>query len=341
MTIGIGVAGYGYWGPNLLRNFHSTADCRVVGVADRKPETLRKVSASYSDVAVFESVDELINNPHVDAIVIATPVATHYDIAKRALDHGKHVLVEKPMCSTSDEARDLVERAKRKSLVLMVDHTFLFTGAVQMIREQVLRAELGRICYFDSLRVNLGLFQPDVNCLWDLAPHDLSIINYLIDDDVIDVEASGYCHLNQNSPDMVYLTLHFRNNCIAHLNLSWMSPVKIRRFTIGGTDKMLVWDDLDEDQRIKIYSSGIHFQPEEERQTIIPQYRIGDIHSPRLQKTEALRGVAQHFVDVIKGKTTSIMSGEQGLRIVQTLEAAQTSLDTNLRRVRAQRGNPA
>jgi predicted dehydrogenase len=338
MTIGIGLAGYGYWGPNLLRNFRNTANCRVVGVADKSSDSLKRVSSAFRDVEVFEDVEALIDHPHVDAIVIATPVATHYDIARRALIRGKHVLVEKPMCATSDEARDLIARAKQKSLVLMVDHTFLFTGAVQMIRERMSRAELGRICYFDSLRVNLGLFQPDVNCLWDLAPHDLSIINYLIDDEAIDVEASGYCHINQDSPDMVYLTLHFRGNCIAHLNLSWMSPVKIRRFTIGGTDKMLVWDDLDEDQRIKIYSSGIHFQPEEQRQAIIPQYRIGDIYSPRLRKTEALAGVAQHFVDVIQKKTASIMNGEEGLRIVKILETAQSRLEENLRRVRQRRG---
>jgi predicted dehydrogenase len=340
MTIGIGLAGYGYWGPNLLRNFRSNADCRVVGVADKKSETRDRISVAFSDIPTFEDAETLIGLSEVDAVVIATPVASHYDIARRALDAGKHVLVEKPMCATSDEARDLVERAKRKSLVLMVDHTFLFTGAVQMIKELVSRSALGQVCYFDSLRVNLGLFQPDVNCLWDLAPHDLSIINHLIDDELIDVEASGYCHVNQAAPDMVYLTLHFRKNCIAHLNLSWMSPVKIRRFTIGGTDKMLVWDDLDEDQKIKIYSSGIHFQPEEQRSMVIPQYRIGDIHSPRLRKTEALVGVAQHFADVVQGKASSIMDGTEGLKIVRTLEMAQARLDNNLKRVRLQRDMP-
>ncbi|WP_035968903.1 Gfo/Idh/MocA family protein [Bradyrhizobium sp. WSM1417] len=340
MTIGIGLVGYGYWGPNLLRNFRSNTDCRVIGVADKKLETRDRISASSPDIRTFHDPETLIALPEVDAVVIATPVASHYDIARRALDAGKHVLVEKPMCATSDEARDLVERAKRNSLVLMVDHTFLFTGAVQMIKELVARSALGKVCYFDSLRVNLGLFQPDVNCLWDLAPHDLSIINHLIDDELIDVEASGYCHVNQDAPDMAYLTLHFRKNCIAHLNLSWMSPVKIRRFTIGGTDKMLVWDDLDEDQKIKIYSSGIHFQPEEQRSMIIPQYRIGDIHSPRLRKMEALVGVTQHFADVIKGKASSIMDGSEGLKIVRTLELAQARLDSNLKRVRSQREEP-
>ncbi|MCK1364129.1 Gfo/Idh/MocA family oxidoreductase [Bradyrhizobium sp. 62] len=340
MTIGIGLVGYGYWGPNLFRNFRNNADCRVIGIADKKVETREHIAAAFSDILAFEDVEMLIALPGVDAVVVATPVASHYDIARRALDAGKHVLLEKPMCATSDEASDLIERAKRKSLVLMVDHTFLFTGAVQMIKELVARSALGQVCYFDSLRVNLGLFQPDVNCLWDLAPHDLSIINYLIDDELIDVEASGYCHVNQVAPDMVYLTLHFRKNCIAHLNLSWMSPVKIRRFTIGGTEKMLVWDDLDEDQKIKIYSSGIHFQPEEQRSMIIPQYRIGDIHSPRLRKTEALNGVAEHFADVIQGKVPSIMAGNEGLKIVRTLELAQARLDNNLERVRSQRDKP-
>ncbi|WP_425905847.1 Gfo/Idh/MocA family protein [Nitrobacter sp. TKz-YC02] len=340
MTIGIGLVGYGYWGPNLLRNFRSNLACRVIGVADKKGETRERLSAAFPDIQTFEDAETLIALRDVDAVVIATPVASHYDLARRALDAGKHVLVEKPMCATVDEAQDLVERAERKSLVLMVDHTFLFTGAVQMIKKLVARSALGQVCYFDSLRVNLGLFQPDVNCLWDLAPHDLSIINHLIDDELIDIEASGYCHVNHDAPDMVYLTLHFRKNCIAHLNLSWMSPVKIRRFTIGGADKMLVWDDLDEDQKIKIYSSGIHFQPEEQRSMIIPQYRIGDIHSPRLQKTEALVGVAQHFADVIQGETLSIMDGVQGLKIVQTLEMAQSRIDDNLRRVRSRRAMP-
>jgi predicted dehydrogenase len=340
MTIGIGLVGYGYWGPNLLRNFRSNLACRVIGVADKKGETRERLLAAFPEIQTFEDAETLIALRDVDAVVIATPVASHYDLARRALDAGKHVLVEKPMCATVDEAQDLVERAERKSLVLMVDHTFLFTGAVQMIKKLVARSALGQVCYFDSLRVNLGLFQPDVNCLWDLAPHDLSIINHLIDDELIDIEASGYCHVNHDAPDMVYLTLHFRKNCIAHLNLSWMSPVKIRRFTIGGADKMLVWDDLDEDQKIKIYSSGIHFQPEEQRSMIIPQYRIGDIHSPRLQKTEALVGVAQHFADVIQGETLSIMDGVQGLKIVQTLELAQSRIDDNLRRVRSRRAMP-
>jgi len=337
MAIGIGLVGYGYWGPNLLRNFSNNPDCRIVGVADNSKASRERVTSSFAGIVSFDDPVSLIDHPSTDAIVIATPVASHYEIARNALDAGKHVLVEKPICATSDEARDLVERARRRSLVLMVDHTFLFTGAVQMIRDQIAREALGRICYFDSLRVNLGLFQPDVNCLWDLAPHDLSIINFLVDDEVMDIEASGYCHVNQGAPDMVYLTLHFRQNRIAHLNLSWMSPVKIRRFTIGGTDKMLVWDDLDEDQKIKIYSSGIHFHPEEQRANIIPQYRIGDIHSPRLRKTEALIGVAQHFSDVILNKVPSIMDGTQGLKIVQTLETAQSKLDENLRRVQTRR----
>ena len=254
-----------------------------------------------------------------------------------AIARGKHVLVEKPLCASSAEAEDLIARAATASVVLMVDHTFLFTGAVQSLAGIVSRGELGKLCYFDSTRVNLGLFQPDVNCLWDLAPHDLSIIDHLIDDELIDLDVSGYCHINHMRPDMVYLTLHYADNLVAHLNLSWMSPVKIRRFTIGGTAKMLIWDDLDQDQKIKVYDHGIEVQPEEQRSVLIPEYRIGDIFSPRIPRREALAGVAHHFLAVISGEAHSIMDGYKGLRIVRVLEAAQAKLDVNLREIEAQR----
>lgn len=219
----------------------------------------------------------------------------------------------------------------------MVDHTFLFTGAVQAIAKIARSGDLGRICYFDSMRVNLGLFQPDVNCLWDLAPHDLSIIDYIVDDDIVDLEVSGYCHVDQMRPDMVFLTLHLANNAVAHFNMSWMSPVKVRRFTIGGTSKMLIWDDLDQDQKIKIYDHGIDFQPEDQRSAIIPEYRIGDIYSPRVSRTEALAGVAGHFAGVIAGKETSKMDGEKGLKVVRILELADERLKTSLESLEKQR----
>ncbi len=337
MTLRIGVAGYGYWGPNLVRNFAATPGIDVVGVADLREAAREKVKATYPAIATFEDPSELMKLPDVDAVVIATPVATHHQLAALALDHGKHVLVEKPIARTSAEAEDLVARAKKADRVLMVDHTFLFTGAVQSIAKIARSGDLGRICYFDSMRVNLGLFQPDVNCLWDLAPHDLSIIDYLVDDEIVDLEVSGYCHVDPKRPDMVFLTLHLANNAVAHFNMSWMSPVKVRRFTIGGTSKMLIWDDLDQDQKIKIYDHGIDFQPEDQRSAIIPEYRIGDIYSPRVSRTEALAGVAGHFAGVIAGKETSKMDGEKGLKVVRILELADERLKTSLASLEKQR----
>lgn len=327
--IRVGIIGCGYWGPNLLRNFSMNPAFRVVAVAERKAEIRSKLSMAYPAVLMLEDAAELIARQDIDAVVIATPLMTHFPLARDALNSGKHVLVEKPLAGSTEEAEALIELARRKNLTLMVDHTFLFTGAVQRIEETVRSGKLGRVCYFDSMRANLGLFQPDVNCLWDLAPHDLSVINRLVDEDVVDIEASGYCHVNPRLPDMVYLTLHFASNTIAHLNLSWMSPVKIRRFTIGGTSQMLVWDDLNQDQKIQIYDSGIEFHAEDERATIIPDYRIGDVYSPRVSRQEALAGVVGHFADVIQAKATSIMSGEEGARIVRILEQAQKRLDAS------------
>ncbi len=337
MTIGIGVIGYGYWGPNLVRNFAAQAGARMVAVADTGAGARAAVNRQHPGVRIFDDAADLLRAPEVDAVVIATPVATHYALARDAIARGKHILVEKPLCASSAEAEDLIARAAAADVVLMIDHTFLFTGAVQSLSEIVGRGELGKLCYFDSTRVNLGLFQPDVNCLWDLAPHDLSIIDHLIDDELVDLDISGYCHLNHMRPDMVYLTLHYADNLVAHLNLSWMSPVKIRRFTIGGAAKMLIWDDLDQDQKIKIYDHGIEVQPEEQRSVLIPEYRIGDIFSPRIPRREALAGVAQHFLAVIAGETASIMDGAKGLRIVKVLEAAQAKLDVNLREIEVQR----
>jgi predicted dehydrogenase len=330
MTIGIGVVGYGYWGPNLARNFASQADAKVVGIADLRAEARAWAKQSHPHIAVVEDAEALFTQSDLDAVVIATPVSTHYSLAVQALNRGLHVLIEKPLCENAAHGEDLIARAKRAGRVLMVDHTFLFTGAVQTMAKVIKSGDLGRICYIDSVRVNLGLFQPDVNCLWDLAPHDLSIVDHLIDDYVVNVDATGHCHVNSGIPDLVYLTLHFANNAVAHFNLSWMSPVKIRRFLVGGTNKMLIWDDLDHDQKLKIYDCGICFQPEAERAHIIPDYRIGDIYSPRVPIREALCGVADHFIKVIRGEERSIMDGERGLRVVRLLETAQEVLSRNL-----------
>jgi predicted dehydrogenase len=337
MAVGIAVLGCGYWGPKLIRNFCATPGCQVVAVADPRDIPRKAVSDTFPRIDIHADSDDLFARRDVDAVVIATPASTHYSLACKALDHGKHVLIEKPMCQSSAEAEDLLARARRSQRVLMVDHTFLFTGAVQTIAGIVRRGELGRICYYDAVRVNLGIFQPDVNCLWDLAPHDLSIVDHLLDDEVVAIEATGYCHVNTGAPDMVFMTLHYASERVAHFNLSWMSPVKIRRTTIAGTSKMLIWDDLDQDQKIKVYDHGIELQSEEQRPLIVPAFRIGDIHSPRVPLREALAGVAEHFVRVIHGETHSIMDGRNGLRVVQLLEMAQHQLDKSLARIAAQR----
>jgi predicted dehydrogenase len=338
MKIRVGVVGFGYWGPNLVRNFSNSERFDLVAIADRNAALRAKAGKAYPGTDIAEDASELIGRPDIQAVVIATPVASHYRLAFDALKSGKHVLVEKPMCASVAEAKELVEVADKAQRVLMVNHTFLFTGAVKEIIRLLKTKELGKICYFDSMRVNLGLFQPDVNCLWDLAPHDLSIINHVYGGEVADIDISGYCHVNPSLPDMVYMTLHYQDNVVAHFNLSWMSPVKVRRFAVGGTEKMLIWDDLDQDQKIKIYNSGIHFYPEADRSTIIPEYRIGDIYSPRIQQSEALTGVVDHFAQVIAGQTVSIMDGRRGLHIVRILEDAQRRLDRSLADIRQRQG---
>jgi predicted dehydrogenase len=325
----IGLIGLGYWGTRLFRNFSTSGDFELAAVSDLSEARTAAALPQLGNGRIASAL-EIIEDKDIDAVAIATPVATHFDFARRAILAGKHVLVEKPMCATVAEAEELVALAKRQGVVLMVDHTFLFTGAVQRIAETVRAGDLGRICYYDSIRVNLGLFQPDVNVLWDLAPHDLSIIDHLIDEEPVQIEVSGYCHVNRNMPDIVYLTLHYASAIIAHLNLSWMSPVKVRRIAIGGTSKMIVWDDLNNEEKVKVFNSGIQVQSEDQRQVIIPGYRIGDIYSPRLANREALAGVIEHFARVIDGKEASIMSGDHGLRIVRILEASQRVLDKNL-----------
>lgn len=336
--IRVGIIGYGYWGPKLLRNFLGNPRFRVVALADRDREVRARLESHNPDLSVMEDGLELARRPDIDAVVVATPLMTHFPLAQAALEGGKHVLVEKPLAASTEQVEALIGIAERNRLTLMVDHTFLFTSAVACIRDVIARGDLGEVCYFDSMRANLGLFQPDVNCLWDLAPHDLSIINHVLAEQVCEVEASGYCHVNDDLPDMVYLTLHFAQKRIAHLNLSWMSPVKVRRFTVGGNRRMLVWDDLNPEQRIQIHDSGIEFQPEDSRATIIPAYRLGDIYAPRLSESEALAGVVGHFADVIEQRAESIMNGRHGLEVVRILEMAQKRLDESLARLVATRG---
>ncbi|HEV2097914.1 MAG TPA: Gfo/Idh/MocA family oxidoreductase, partial [Stellaceae bacterium] len=270
----------------------------------------------------------------------ATPVSTHHALASHALRRGKHVLVEKPLAATSAEAEELVGLAEAGDLTLLVDHVYLFHDAVLKIKELRRGGELGFVSYYDSLRVNLGLFQPDMNVLWDLAPHDFSIMDFIFEEEPVQVEATGYCHVNPRLPDIAYVTAHYGSKMIAHLNLSWMSPVKVRRIAVGGTKRMVVWDDLNLEERLKIYNSGIDFQPEAERKVIVPSYRIGDISSPRLQNVEPLGRVVEHFREVIRKKAGSPIDGRAGMRIVNLLERAQQSLDRSLAMPRSDASTP-
>jgi predicted dehydrogenase len=337
----VGICGLGYWGPNLLRTFSRNRRFQVVAIAERVAANRAIAAVDYPQLRLFESAEELIDDKSVDAVAIATPVGSHFPLAYRALQRSKHVLVEKPMCTTTAEAKELLALARSNRRTLMVDHTYLFHAAVNKLAELKKTGRLGSLSYYDSLRVNLGLFQPDMNVLWDLAPHDLSIIDFLFDEAPVHIEATGYCHLNPGLPDIAYVTLHFASRMIAHLNLSWMSPVKVRRIAIGGSNQMVVWDDLDQDEKLKIYNSGIEIQPEDQRGTIVPSYRIGDIYSPRLPISEPLARVVEHFGRVIAGEEESLMNGERGLRVVQQLEAAQHSLTASLARTSVRGAGPA
>ena len=315
IMINVALCGFGYWGRNLLRVFSQHKNFAVVAVADMRAPQREVLAKIAPGVSVYESAEEAIQDGRVEAVVIATPVGSHYPLARLALEKGKHVMVEKPICATSEQAAELTALAERNGVTLMVDHTFLFHPVVRKFKELLETDTFGTISYYDSLRVNLGLFQPDVNVLWDLAPHDLSIIDYLFDEEPVHIEASGYSHVNGHLCDIAYVTLHFPSRIVAHLNLSWMSPVKVRRIAVGGSKKMVVWDDLDRDEPLRIYDSGITIQPQQYRDAIIPGYRIGDVYAPRLPSSEALIGVADHFHAVISGQEKSIMDGPKGGRM--------------------------
>jgi predicted dehydrogenase len=329
--IRVGICGYGYWGPTLARSFAANPAFRMVAVADSRPERQAKARDTFNSVRTFENAEELIDSGDIDAVAIATPVSTHYPLAARALRRGLHVLVEKPLAASVAEAEELVEIAETKNVKLLVDHVYVFNDALLKLKELKNSGALGTISYYDSLRVNLGLFQPDMNVLWDLAPHEFSIVDFLFEQEPIHVEATGYCHVNPHLPDICYVTAHYASRMIAHLNMSWMSPVKVRRIAVGGSQKMVVWDDLNIEERLKVYNSGIEFRSEEQRNVIIPSYRIGDIYSPRLPGNEPVARLVDHFGQVIIKGISSPVDGRAGVRVVKLLEWSQRALDMGLR----------
>ena len=323
----IAVIGYGYWGPNLVRNFTNLENSTVSHVVDESPDRLEKVKKLYPSINATSSLTEILENPEIDCIIIATPISTHYDIAKKALEHNKHVLVEKPMTNSVKHAKELIELSKKKKKVLMVDHTYLYTGAIQKIKKIIDKNMIGEIQYIDSTRINLGLFQSDVNVLWDLAAHDIAICSYLMNENPISVQAVGKSHTDSDFEDIAYLTLHFKSNKIIHFNCSWISPVKIRYMLIGGNKKMIIFNDLETTEKVKIYDTKYKTKtnPKNDRQ-ILADYRVGDIFIPKLSTREGLSLMAEDFVGAIINKTEPISNYNIGLQVVKILEAAQKSI---------------
>jgi predicted dehydrogenase len=323
--IRIGVIGYGYWGPNIVRNFSGLDGCQVVAISDQSPAALARVSKAYPGLPVTTNPTELLTSPQIDAIAVVTPVCTHFELAKAALEHGKHVFIEKPFTASVQQAETLIELAARKNLTIMVDHTFLFTGAVRKIRQLMDEGALGDLYYYDSTRVNLGLFQHDVSVIWDLAPHDLAIMDFLIQEKPEAVIATGEAHLNGHV-DVAYITVYFPRHTIAHLNVNWLSPVKVRTTLIGGEKKMVVWNDLEADEKIKVYDKGVQINNGRGLYDLLVSYRAGDMWAPRVEQTEALKVELQYFVDCVTKGQTPVNDGAAGLRVVKLLEAADQSL---------------
>jgi predicted dehydrogenase len=322
----IGVIGYGYWGPNIVRNFHSHESSEVVLVADTNPQTEQRLHKAHPGIAFTTNPTDVLKSTAIDLVAVVTPVWTHYDLAKAALLNGKHVFVEKPFTCNVGQAEELIELADRKKLRIMVDHTFLFTGAMKKIRQLVDQDELGDLYYYDSLRVNLGLFQHDVNVIWDLAPHDLSIMDHVIGAKPEAIVATGERHLN-GVEDIAFITVYFPKRIIAHINVNWLSPVKVRTTLIGGEKKMLVWNDLEADEKIKIYDKGVSMTTNpSKRHQLLVSYRSGDMYAPQIEQIEALRAETAYFLKCIEENTTPFNDGIAGLRVVRMLEAADRSV---------------
>jgi len=320
-----GVIGYGYWGPNIVRNLRSLEGCEVVGICDQTAAARKRIQAAHHGISVHSHADELIKSPDVDAVAVITPLWTHYELTKAALENGKHVFVEKPFTSNTAQAEELINLAAQKNLQIMVDHTFLFTGAVRKIKKLLKEGTLGKLYYYDSTRVNLGLFQHDCNVIWDLAPHDLAIMNHLLHKDAEAISATGQAHLN-SFEDIAFITAYFPDKMIAHVNVNWISPVKVRTTLIGGEKKMLVWNDLEADEKLKIYDKGVDVKSQEGVYNLLVSYRSGDMWAPQVEQVEALKLELTYFVECIQKDTKPFNDGCAGLKVVRMLEAAGESL---------------
>ncbi|MBF0360122.1 MAG: Gfo/Idh/MocA family oxidoreductase [Oligoflexia bacterium] len=330
----VGVIGFGYWGPNIVRNFNANKELKVTKICDMQDKNLEKAKSQYPEVELSKDFRMITAATDVDIVAIVTPVFTHFEIARDALLNGKHIFIEKPFTSTAAQAEELINIAERKNRIIMVDHTFLFTSSVKKIKQLVQDNELGRILYFDSTRINLGLFQHDINVVWDLAPHDLSIMNYLFNSEPEAVAAHGIDHFGRKLHNIAYLTAYFKDNMIAHFNLNWLSPVKVRYTLIGGNKKMLLWNDLESDEKIKIYDKGVDVSTTDGVYNLLVAYRSGDMYSPKLEPIEALKVETNYFVESIKGNVKPFNDGEAGLKVVKLLEAFDKSLTSEGKVVR-------
>jgi predicted dehydrogenase len=336
--IKLAVVGYGYWGPNLVRNICDCARADLAAVCDASPERLAVAAGRYPAARMSTSFADVLSDPQVDAVAIATPVSTHFELAMAALKAGKHVLLEKPMTRTVAEAVQLVETADRLGLTLLTDHTFIYTEAVRAMRDLIVRGEVGDIYYYDSIRVNLGLFQHDVNVIWDLAVHDFSILDYILDDKPCAVSVTGLSHIPGSPENVAYASLFFDNNTIAHVNVNWLAPVKIRQTLVGGSKKMILYNDLEQSEKLKVYDKGVtQVEASDDIYQLMVNYRSGDMWSPALPANEALSTEIAHFVDCIETGSTPITDGQMGLRVVEMLEGATVSMHEKGRPVELKR----
>jgi predicted dehydrogenase len=323
----VGVIGYGYWGPNLARNFAESDTTALVMIADTDETRLALAERRFPGVRTTRNVEELIADPSIDAIAIATPVRTHATLALQVLKANKHLWIEKPMTETVAEARVIAEEAGRRDLVCHVDHTFVYSGAVQRINSIVQSGELGKLYYYDSTRINLGLFQRDVNVIADLAVHDFSILDFLLNEQPEAVSASGVNHFPGTPENLAHLTLYYASGMMAHINVSWLSPVKVRQVLVSGSQQMIVYDDLLPSEKIKVYDSGVNFRDDAEAlQKARVSYRLGDMWAPRLEETEPLRIAVDHFAECIARKARSRTDATLGVRVVEVIEAANRSM---------------
>ena len=329
-AIRVGVIGCGYWGPNLVRNFARHPQSQVEAVCDLRYERAMRVGTEYRIPTVTDRVDEVLKAPDIDLVVIATPSFTHFELAKAAIDAGKHVLVMKPLATQSDHAEELCQLAQSRGVLLAVDHTFVFTGAVRKMKELIAAGAIGDLYYFDSVRINLGLIQTDVNVVWDLAPHDVSIMDYLIGQDPVSVSATGAAHGGSPTENIAYVMVRYAGSLISHVHVNWLAPAKVRRTIVGGSKKMMIYDDMEPSEKLKVYDKGFSIATDpavEKEYQLMISYRSGDMHAPQLETREALAREADNVINAIGGKEELVADGAAGWRVVRILDAAQQSID--------------